>query len=91
MRSRIMVIGRDVAQRAHLARLLRGSGYRVEIAESAAHACRIGFDGIELAIVAPDGLGPGGKRPGAGSAGRDRARPARRGAWTAAASGAPIY
>ena len=61
MRSRIMVVGRDVAQRAHLARLLSGSGYRVEIAESAAHACRIGFDGIELAIVAPDGLGPTGR------------------------------
>jgi DNA-binding response OmpR family regulator/class 3 adenylate cyclase/tetratricopeptide (TPR) repeat protein len=61
MRSRIMVVGRDVAQRAHLARLLSGSGYRVEIAESAAHACRIGFDGIELAIVALDGLGPAGR------------------------------
>ena len=60
MHSRIMVIGRDVAQRANLARLLRGSGYRVEIAESVAHACRNGFDGIELAIVAPDGLGPAG-------------------------------
>ena len=56
-----MVVGRDVAQRARLARLLSGSGYRVEIAESAAHACRIGFDGIELAIVAPDGLGPAGR------------------------------
>ena len=56
-----MVLGRDVAQRARLARLLSGSGYRVEIAESAAHACRIGFDGIELAIVAPDGLGPAGR------------------------------
>ena len=61
MRSRIMVVGRDVAQRAHLARLLSGNGYRVEIAESAAHARRIGFDGIELAIVAPDGLGPAGR------------------------------
>ena len=61
MRSRIMVIGRDVAQRTHLARLLSRNGYRVEIAESAAHARRIGFDGIELAIVAPDGLGPAGR------------------------------
>jgi DNA-binding response OmpR family regulator/tetratricopeptide (TPR) repeat protein len=61
MRSRIMVVGRDVAQRAHLARLLSGNSYRVEIAESAAHARRIGFDGIELAIVAPDGLGPAGR------------------------------
>ena len=55
-----MVVSRDVEQRAHLARLLTGSGYRVVIAESAAHACRIGFDGFELAIVAPDGLGPAG-------------------------------
>ena len=61
MRSRIMVIGRDAEQRAHLARLLSAHGYRVEIAESAAHACRIGFKGIALAIVAPDGLGPAGQ------------------------------
>src|SRR5271166_3206838 len=60
MRSRIMVVGRDVAQRARLARLLNAGGYRVEIAESASHACRIGFDGIALAIVAPDGFGPEG-------------------------------
>jgi DNA-binding response OmpR family regulator/class 3 adenylate cyclase/tetratricopeptide (TPR) repeat protein len=60
MRSRIMVIGRDVEQRARLARLLNAHDYRVEIAESAAHACRIGFKGIALAIVAPDGLGPAG-------------------------------
>jgi len=61
MRSRIMVVGRDMGQRAQLARLLNGGGYRVEIAESASHACRIGFDGIALAIVAPDGLGPEGR------------------------------
>src|SRR5271169_6133634 len=61
MRSRIMVVGRDVGQRAHLARLLNGAGYRVEIAESASHACRIGFEGIGLAIVAPDELGPEGR------------------------------
>ena len=61
MRSRIMVVGRDVAQRAHLARVLSERGYRVEIAESAGHARRIGFDGIDLAIVVPDGLGPMGR------------------------------
>ena len=55
-----MVVGRDVGQRARLARLLSGSGYRVEIAESAAHVHRIGFEGVELAIVAPEGLGPAG-------------------------------
>src|SRR5580704_5493233 len=58
MRSRVMVVGRDVGQRAHLARLLIGSGYRVEIAESASHARRIGFHGIGLAIVATGGPGP---------------------------------
>ena len=56
-----MVVGRDVGQRARLARLLNGGGYRVEIAESVSHACRIGFAGIALAIVAPDGLGPAGR------------------------------
>ena len=61
MRSRVMVVGRDVAQRACLARLLSGNGYRVEIAESAAHARRIGFNGIELAIVVRAGLGPAGR------------------------------
>ena len=58
VRSRIMVVGRDVAQRARLARLLNGAGYRVELGEDALHARRIGFDGIALAIVAPGGLGP---------------------------------
>ncbi len=58
MRDRIMIVGRDVELRAQLARLLKGGGYRVEIAESASHACRIGFSGIALAIVAPDGRGP---------------------------------
>lgn len=62
MRSRIMVIGRDVGQRAHLARLLTANGYRIEIAESAAHARRVGFGEIALAIVAADGLGPEGRR-----------------------------
>jgi DNA-binding response OmpR family regulator len=55
---RIMIVGRDVELRAQLARLLKAGGYRVEIAESAAHARRIGFAGIALAIVAPDGRGP---------------------------------
>jgi DNA-binding response OmpR family regulator/class 3 adenylate cyclase/predicted ATPase len=61
MRSRIMVVGRDVALRARLARLLSGSGYGVEIAESVRHARSVGFEGIALAIVAPDGLGPEGR------------------------------
>jgi len=53
-----MIIGREVELRARLARLLKTGGYRVEIAESASHARRIGFAGIGLAIVAPDGRGP---------------------------------
>ncbi len=58
MRGRIMVIGRDVAQQAVLARLLRSDGYRVELRENVAHARRTGFGGIDLAIVAAGGLGP---------------------------------
>lgn len=61
MRSRILIVGRDVALRAQLARLLRGGGYRIELAENPAHASRIGFEGIALAIVAPEGFGPEGK------------------------------
>jgi DNA-binding response OmpR family regulator/class 3 adenylate cyclase/tetratricopeptide (TPR) repeat protein len=61
MRSRIMVIGRDANQRAQLARLLSAHGYRIEIADGAAHASRIGFKGIALALVVPDGLGPAGR------------------------------
>ena len=53
-----MIIGRDVELRARLARLLKTGGYRVETAESASHARRIGFAGIALAIVAPDGRNP---------------------------------
>ncbi len=58
MRDRIMIVARDVGLRAQLARLLKAGGYRVEIAESASHACRIGFAGTALAIVVPDGSGP---------------------------------
>jgi class 3 adenylate cyclase/tetratricopeptide (TPR) repeat protein len=60
MRSRILVVCRDGEQRGRLAQLLNGSGFRAEIAESAAYARRIGFDGIALAMVAPGGLGPEG-------------------------------
>ena len=63
MRDRIMIVGRDVGLRAQLARLLKSAGYRVEIAESASHACRIGFAGIALAIVASDGRSPQEKGP----------------------------
>jgi hypothetical protein len=56
MRSRIIVIGRDVAMRARLARLVSQAGHRAEVAESLAHARRAGFDDVALAIVDPDGL-----------------------------------
>jgi two-component system OmpR family response regulator len=57
MRSRIVVVSRNAALRARLARLLTRGGYRAEVAESAAQASRAGLDGIALAILAPDGLG----------------------------------
>ena len=68
MRSRIMVISRDAALRARLAQLLTRSGYRAEVAESAAQAHRAGLDGIALAILAPDGVG-GEHRPPSRSCG----------------------
>ena len=57
MRSRILVVGRDVAQRARLAQVLNGGGYRVELAESAAHARQVDLKGVDLAILAQDGPG----------------------------------
>ncbi len=59
MRSRIMIVGRHVAIRARLARLLKGRGYHIQIAENAEHARRVGLQGVGLAIVAPEGLGSG--------------------------------
>ncbi|MBN9507738.1 MAG: AAA family ATPase [Alphaproteobacteria bacterium] len=56
MRSRILVVASDVALRARLARLLTGGGYAVELAESLAHAQRIGVRGLALALVAVDAL-----------------------------------
>ncbi len=55
MRSRILVVGRDVTARARLARLLSAAGYAVELAENAAHARRIGRKGLALALIVPDG------------------------------------
>ena len=54
MRSRILVIARDVGLRARLARLLKAAGHAVELAESAAHARRIGLQGFAVAVVASD-------------------------------------
>lgn len=61
MRNRIMIVGRDIDLRAGLARILNRAGYRVELAENASHASRIGFSGIALAIIASNGLGPEGR------------------------------
>ncbi len=61
MRSRIMIVGRDVTLRARLARLLNGGRYHVEIAENAEHARRVGLEGVALAIVAPEGVDTEGK------------------------------
>ncbi len=58
MRHRILVVGRDAELRARLARRLRAANYAIEIAESSAHARRIGFRGVALSIVAPAGLRP---------------------------------
>ena len=57
MRTRILVVGRDMTVRARLARMLSAAGYRVELAESAAHARRIEHKGLALAVIAPEGLG----------------------------------
>src|SRR5690242_16707062 len=55
MRSRILIVSRDIGMRARLARTLTGAGYGVELAESAAQAQRMEHKGLALAIVAPDG------------------------------------
>ena len=59
MRDRIMVIARDGDLRGRLARLASRDGYRAEVAESFAHARRVGLDGFALAIVCPEGLDGG--------------------------------
>jgi two-component system, OmpR family, response regulator len=57
MRHRILVVSRDVALRARLARSLSAASYSVDIAESPAHARRIGLSRFVLAVVVPAGLG----------------------------------
>jgi DNA-binding response OmpR family regulator/class 3 adenylate cyclase/predicted ATPase len=53
MRSRLLVVGRDVGRRARLARMLKAAGYAIEIAEDSGHLQRIDLKGIALAIVDP--------------------------------------
>ncbi len=57
MRTRILLVAGDVALRARLARVLKGAGYGVELAENAGHASRIGSVGFAVAVVSPDGMG----------------------------------
>jgi DNA-binding response OmpR family regulator/class 3 adenylate cyclase/tetratricopeptide (TPR) repeat protein len=52
MRSRILIVGRDVQLRARLARPLSSAGYSIQIAESLGHARRTGLKGIALTIIA---------------------------------------
>jgi hypothetical protein len=59
MRNRILVVAGDATLRAGLARLIRNAGYGVELAESTAHARRIGIKGFPVAVVAPEGRGLG--------------------------------
>src|ERR1700728_1456055 len=58
MRRRVMIVGRDVALRARLARLLNGGGYDVEIAENAEQARRVGLAGVTLALLVRERLHP---------------------------------
>jgi DNA-binding response OmpR family regulator len=61
MRRRILVVARDVALRAELARLLMGVGYRVDIAEGDKHAREVLAGGdVGMALLAPEGLASGG-------------------------------
>jgi class 3 adenylate cyclase/tetratricopeptide (TPR) repeat protein len=53
-----MIVGRDVALRARLARLLNGGGYDVEIAENAEQARRVGLAGVTLALLVRERLHP---------------------------------
>jgi TolB-like protein/DNA-binding response OmpR family regulator len=59
-RSRILIVAHDGSLRAHLARELKAAGHSVDLADGLSHARRIEFKGIDLAVVAPEGLGPGG-------------------------------
>ena len=58
MRSRILVVGRDIALRGRLGRTLNAAGYGVEFAEGAAQARQMGRKDIALAIVAAESTGP---------------------------------
>jgi DNA-binding winged helix-turn-helix (wHTH) protein/predicted ATPase len=55
VRSRVLIVGRDIASRARLAQMLRGAGHGVELAEGAAQARRLAGNGVAVAILAETG------------------------------------
>ena len=57
MRARMIVIGRETETRARLAQIATRGGYRVEVAESLAHARRGTLDGVALALFASGRFG----------------------------------
>src|SRR5215469_3125781 len=65
MKPRILVVADDAAFRATLARWLLGAGYAVELSESV-HRAReiITNESVNLAIVAPRGMGTAGAQLG---------------------------
>jgi DNA-binding NtrC family response regulator len=61
MRRCILVVARDVALRAELARLLMGAGYRVEIAEGEKRAREVLAGGdVGIALLAAERFDAGG-------------------------------
>src|SRR5260370_40007122 len=61
MRRCVLVVARDVALRAELARLLMGAGHRVEIAEGDKRAREVLAGGdVEIALLATEGFAAGG-------------------------------
>jgi DNA-binding response OmpR family regulator len=65
MKPRILIVGDDAALRATLARWLLGAGYAVELSESV-HRARevIANESVNLAILAPRGMGAAGAQLG---------------------------
>ena len=57
-RHRILIVAHDSSLRTHIARELKAVDHTVELADGPAHARRIGLRGVDVAILAPEGLGP---------------------------------
>ena len=61
MRNNILVVAKDTAVRAQLARQLSGAGHRIELAQTVQTARRLGSDkAFSLAILVAEDLGPEG-------------------------------